>query len=84
MTDGCYVCASPDLAEGTDLRNPTCAAHVGAHRHVVSMRNAPATGDHLALCRCGWSAQQPRTLEGYQEIDALVKAHWRLICGEPA
>lgn len=84
MAGTCYVCDSPDLVECAPPHSPTCAAHVDARNHVVSMRNAPATGDHLALCRCGWSAQKPRTLEGYREIDALVKAHWRLICGESA
>lgn len=81
----CYVCGSTEVIPTPHPHSPTCARHNAARGHVVSMRTAPDTGDHLAVCPCGWSAQGPRDgMEGYQAIDALVKAHWRLMCGEAA
>lgn len=81
----CYVCGSTEVIPTPTPHSRTCAAHKAARAHTVSMQNAPATGDHLAVCRCGWTAQSPRDgTPGYQVIDGLVKAHWRQICGETA
>lgn len=79
----CYVCGSVDVVATRVGHSPTCARHKAAWAHIVSMQNEPATGDHLAVCPCGWTAQSPRNgMPGYQAIDAMVKAHWRQICGE--
>ncbi|PAL25508.1 hypothetical protein [Sphingopyxis sp. GW247-27LB] len=80
----CYVCGSTEVIPTPNPHSPTCARHKAARAHLISRRNAPVTGDHMALCRCGWSETRPRTREGHQELDGLVKAHWRQICGESA
>ena len=70
----CYVCGSPELAAGADLRSPTCEADVNARQHVVSMQRAQ-DGDSLAVCPCGWQNKAPRGGR-YADQDAAVRAHW--------
>ncbi|KTE24430.1 MULTISPECIES: hypothetical protein [unclassified Sphingopyxis] len=80
MPDACYVCDSPELVDGADLRNPTCAGHVSARDHVVSNQTAPAPygGTYsLAICQCGWSVRRLRGGKAVaDEITRLVRAHW--------
>ena len=87
MADTCYVCDSPELAPGADLRNPTCAEHAGARDHVVSMQSASAAygGTYsVAVCPCGWSARRLRGPGTYDVMTGLVRAHWLAIAGAEA
>lgn len=74
----CYVCGSAQIADDADLRSPTCTEHRAARDHIVSNRRCGATGDALAVCPCGWTAQRP--WGGHHVImDELIKAHWRAV-----
>lgn len=87
MGKTCYVCDSPDLVEPPVAHSPTCAAHVSAHDHVVSMQSAPAPygGSYtVAVCPCGWTARRLRSPEAYEVMTGLVRAHWLAVVGDAA
>jgi hypothetical protein len=80
MAHTCYVCDSPEVVDFAPPHSATCAAHVSAHDHVVSMQTAPAPygGTYsVAVCPCGWTV---RRLCGGKavadEMTRLVRAHW--------
>lgn len=70
----CYACGSPDLAEGADLRNPTCVRCLPCRDHVVSNQTG-ADGRKLAICQCGWRDE----LWTERGRDRTVKAHWAAV-----
>jgi hypothetical protein len=80
MGKTCFVCDSPDLVEPPVAHSPTCAAHVSAHDHVVSMQSEPApygASYTVAVCPCGWSVRRLRGgKEVADEMTRLVRAHW--------
>lgn len=80
MGKACYVCDSPELVDPPVGHSPTCAAHLSAHQHVVSMQSAPAPygGSYtVAVCPCGWSVRRLRGgIEVADEMTRLVRAHW--------
>lgn len=74
----CYVCGSPELVEDADPRNPVCDRHLPSRLHVISMtRDGPLS---VATCACGWSARRPAG--DWIVLDALIRTHWRVACGE--
>lgn len=83
----CYVCGTDEILPDADLRNPTCAAHAEARKHLVSMTVEAGVGGlvafSVATCRCGHREQMP--WGGHHDaMNAAVKAHWRAVCGETA
>lgn len=70
----CYVCGSAELAEGVDLRSPTCERCLPARDHVISMQRA-ANRDLVAKCSCG---RQFRTKPHFgAQRDAWCRQHWQ-------
>jgi len=87
MANTCFVCDSPELVDPPVPHSPTCAEHVSAHEHVVSMQTAPAAygGTYsVAVCQCGWTARRLRSPEAYDVMTGLVRAHWLAIAGGAA
>lgn len=74
----CFVCGRPELVEDADPRNPLCERHLPARQHVISMARDEL--GHVATCQCGWSANRPSG--DHIVLDALIRTHWRVVCGE--
>jgi hypothetical protein len=75
MNGCCYVCGSPEIADGGAPGSPTCAGCKVARDHVVSMQTG-AGGGSLAVCQCGWRSEVSRH-NAYMIQDVKVRLHWR-------
>ncbi len=67
--DRCYVCDSPDLAPDHDPHGPLCSDHLGARRHVISMRS-----DKIVCTHCGW--ERWITMYNPKLRDQACREHW--------